>query len=398
MIQASVVQASYLPGEILGLTLRFDSATTDLHSISNISVDLHRLDRERNQLVFGFGAVPTIEVSSIVISQALPVDLRCGLYLINCAVLVFGNSPGAEQRRVAFKPTIFAVRATSEEPYSAKELVFRIDEIERLRSEYAHRVIKTELAEARASNARFRVTIFGVGCLLHTRQQLEGYSISPIGRGLSHRRMHDIVNTVLQSEGTGPIEFDLQAEAHFEKTTPTFMVSFESVDAIHKEDALDHCRLHTNHVFQILGLEHGQMPREFAALVLKYGSPEYLLSFQMPGYRGNLISDFDPVSTANKIERLLPKLKSTPFLRLLAKTFADATAETDRGFSLLRYWAVLELLAKKHVEKGQCIRHPDRKLILKANGDPETTTSTRCRVYAYILANNTFRTHGVLRR
>ena len=394
LIRASITQTSYLPGETLKLTLHFDVAEVGLDTVSNVSVDLHRIERERNQFAFGFGVAPKIKGNTLEVSQTLPADFRVGLYIVNRAALVWGNAPGAKQKQFAFDPVIFAVQTAVEKPYSLQELDVRVNEINRQRGDYVHRVMKTALAQNAVTATRFRVLIFGVGCLLHARQQLEGYSISPIGLGLSHRRMHDIVNTALQREGVGPIEFDPQAEAHFESTTPTFMVSYIAVEALNHQDALDHCRLHVNKVFQILGLERGQMPQEFAAFVLQYGSPAYLRSFQMPGYRGNLVSDFNPASTANAIERLLPKLDANPFLRLLAKTFADATAETYHGFALLRYWSVLELVADKCVATGQCIRAPDGSVILNAKANPETTDSKPGRVYSYILANGAFLTQG----
>jgi hypothetical protein len=67
-------------------------------------------------------------------------------------------------------------------------------------------------------------------------------------------------------------------------------------------------------------LDRGQMPREFACFALEYDSNARWHMYSMPAYRGNLIANFNPVSTANAVERLLPKLESDPFVRLLANT------------------------------------------------------------------------------
>ncbi len=394
LIQASINRTSFLPGATVRLTLHFDANETGLDTVSNVSIDFHRIERERNQFAFGFGVAPKNKEHTLEVSQMLPEDFPVGLYLFNRVVLIWDNALGAKQVQFAFEPVIFAVQTAVEKPFSFEELNVRVSEIDHQRGDYVNRVMKTSLALSAATANQFRVLIFGVGCLLHAHQQLEGYSISPIGIGLSHRRMHDIVNSVIHREGIGPIDFDHHAEAHFESTTPTFVVSYMAVEALDQQDALDHCRLHAKKLFLILGLERGQMPQEFAALVLQDGSTAYLRSFQMPGYRGNLVSDFNPVSTANAIEKLLPKLDGNPFLRLLAKTFADATAETYRGFALLRYWAVMEMLADKYVEPGQCIRAPDGTVILNPRANPETTDSKHGKVYACILANGAFLTHG----
>ena len=207
--------------------------------------------------------------------------------------------------------------------------------------------------------------------------------------------MHEIVNTVLEREGTEVLKFSKETERQLESSTPTFLVSYTRVEAVDHNDALDHCRSHANLLFQILGLDRGQMPREFACLAFEYGTNHRWHLYQMPGYRGNLISDFNPVSTANRIEQLLPKLQADPFARLLTKTYADATAEEEYGFALLRYWSVMELLADKHIAKdGSPLTHPNGSQILNAKGKPETTNSKHGRVYAYILANGVYKSHG----
>ena len=165
--------------------------------------------------------------------------------------------------------------------------------------------------------------------------------------------------------------------------------------AVDHKDALDHCRYHSTLLCELLGLDRGQKPREFACVAYEYGGPHYWRIFQQPWYRGNLAADFNPVSTANMIERVVPKLQATPFLRFLLKTYADATAEEDPDFALLRFWSVLELLADKYVLPGACIRNPDGSLILNAKGNPETTDPKHCRVYQYVLSAGSYAQSGI---
>ena len=159
-------------------------------------------------------------------------------------------------------------------------------------------------------------------------------------------------------------------------------MSYTTVVAVDHMDALDHCRSHANLLFQILGVDRGQMPREFARVAFEHGSNQGWHSFETPWYRGNHISGFNPSSTANQIQRLLPKLQSDPFARLLISTYADATAETEYGFSLLRCCSVMELIADKSIANdGTPLAHPDGAPILNARGNPETTGSKHGRVY-----------------
>ena len=66
VIRVSVSQTSFEPGAVLKLTLCFDATHLALDTVSNVSVDLHRIARERNQLAFGFGVVPTINAKTLV--------------------------------------------------------------------------------------------------------------------------------------------------------------------------------------------------------------------------------------------------------------------------------------------------------------------------------------------
>jgi len=396
-VTASINKPSFVPGETIRLTLRFETTVEDLETVSNISVNFYRVDVQRNQFSLGFGSAPTLEGNTLEVSKALPTNFRYGLYIIQHVTLCRGDEPEeSEQEAIAFDPVFFAVRTAVELPLSSQEVFGLSNEMGRRRTAYMRQPIKTTKAEENTLSVKqFRVMIFGVGCLLHATQQLEGYSITPLGTGLSHRRMHEIVNTALEGEGTEGLLFSEETEEQFERSTPVFRILYTTVEAIDHNDAIDHCRAHANLLFQILGLDRGQMPREFACVASEYESNRRWHLYQMPGYRGNLLSDFNPVSTANRIEQTLPKLQADSFARLLLKTYADATAELDYGFSLLRYWSVLELVADKSIAKDRTpLAHPDGAPILNRKGKPETTNSKHGRVYAHILANDAFKSHG----
>jgi hypothetical protein len=183
-------------------------------------------------------------------------------------------------------------------------------------------------------------------------------------------------------------------EQAFAASTPVFAVAYNTVVATGAEAAPEYCRGHAERVFSILGIDRGQKPRAFAYVATQYDTPQWWHRLDFPGYRGNLLSDFNPVKTANEIERLLPRLEANPFFRLIVSTYSDATAEQDYGFALLRFWSVLELVADRKIAPGRAVLHPDGTAILNAKGNPETTNSKHGRVYAYILANGAFEESG----
>ena len=358
---------------------------------------MFRVETERNQLAFGFGVAPIRRDGALEIEQRLPASLQRGLHLWSSAILLSGDVDAEpEQERIMFDPIFFVIRTAIEAPLSREALTSLVREAERRRANYQTRQMTTAGASSNQNESRrFRVLVFGVGCLLHARQQLDGYCLIPLAKGLSHRRLHELVSAVIERGGLGGLDFNEDTEIQFEKSTPTFLVSYEAVEAIDYNDALDHCRSYANLIFRILGLDRGQMPREFACMAIDSASNQRWHMFQMPGYRGNLVSDFNPASTANRIEQLLPKLQADPFAKLLVKTYADATAEEDYGFSLLRYWSVLELVADKSIARdGTPLTHPDGTSILNSKGNPETTNSKHGRVYSYLLSLGGYPEHG----
>lgn len=290
-----------------------------------------------------------------------------------------------KQQRIQFPPIFFVIQTVFDRPVSTRELAIRVAEAENERTSYVNSPTYTgAVQEKGATRKQFRVLVFGVGCLLHALQQLEGYSIAPTGQGMSHRRLHEIVNGILAKLSFPPLKFNSEFETQFEHGSPTFVITYANVIGVNETDALDTCRAHAALLFELLGLDRGQKPSEFASYALELATGNSWHLYQQPWYRGNLVSDFNPVSTANMMERYVHNLQSEPFLRLLVKTYADGTGEEDPGFALLRFWSVMELVADKYVGNNAELTHPDGSLILDKDGRPLTTKSKKGRVYRLI--------------
>ncbi|MFA5920657.1 MAG: hypothetical protein WC856_05135 [Methylococcaceae bacterium] len=382
----SISKISYLSGEEFCVKLIFDVTPVALTEEIDVWVYLQKVERGRNIFAFAFGDMFSCIGNNLEVKRKLPQEFSCGLYLINEITLRLSeNGIPTKQHRVVFDPVFFVVQTTLENPLTKPTLAHMIAKAEAERHAYINHEIQTDKSRQTGSQKkRFSVLVFGEGCLLHSHQQLEGYVIIPLGLGMSHRRMHEIVNSTLLDLNLEPLRFDLEMEKRFESDTPAFLVLYQAVVAVNNNDAMDYCRSHAALVFELISLDRGQKPHEFACLVFDLDSTQRWLKYQQPSYKGYLNPDFDPVSTANLIERHVPKLQTNPFLQLLIKTYADATAEDNLGFALLRFWSVMELLADKYVPKGIELKNPDGSQIVNAKGKPEKTDSKHGRVYYYI--------------
>lgn len=378
---AKLSKISYIPGDDFTLSLRFESQE-GLNGLSNLSINLFRAEQSRNQFEFGFGTRPRIDENTLIVTQKLPSTLRPGIYTINGATLF--QEDLQQQQPITFEPIIFAIQSLLEVPLTQEALSKRVTDLSQERQRYAQREIVTTIAVGSSSRYAYRVLIFGVGCLLHVQQQLEGFVITPLQGGFSSARMQEIVGNTLEQTGLLSLNYDSEVESQFQRATPTFLIDYWRVLGISHEDALNHCRRHADLMFDLLGLDRGQKPREFYCLAIDQVTGESRHLYSLPWYRGNLISDFNPVSTANMIETVTPRLEADPFLRLLVRSYAEATREDDPGIAFLRSWTVLELLADRAITKGQPIKYSNGSPILNQKGNPKDTNGKEARVYELI--------------
>ncbi|WP_322015220.1 hypothetical protein [Paraburkholderia sp. J12] len=389
-LRAETNQSSYFPGDEFAFRILFDLPHVELAQLSNVTVNLNRVDVARNQFALSFGATPHVQGNIASIIQNLPQDLRPGIYVIDAVNLRWDSACEIIQpQSVAIGPIFFAIRSLGEAAIGLDQLAESVRGLQLQRWAYTTREIHTQACVGQGTGVPYRVLVFGVGCLIHAPQQLEGFSVTPLGRGFSHARLHEIVNTTLYKLGLGGIEFKDTVEAQYERSTPTFLIEYSRVLATDHVDALNHCRQHADLIFELLGLDRGHKPCEFYSMALDQNSgQQWSNSFGSPIYRGNLLPDADPASAANLIEVATPKLERTPFLRLLLRSYAEATSEADPGIALLRSWSVLELLADREISSGNPITYPDGKLILNRKGNPKDTNAKEARVYQLIMNSN----------
>lgn len=378
---AQLAETALVPGAQFTLKVHFAAPYPELATLEGAGADLFRIEKARNQFAFGFGANAEVVDNTLTISQKLPEDLPVGLYVVGAVKL---NLPKFNHQAVPFPRIFFQVHGHQEQALSSKALAAKIQQLSAEREAHAHKQIQTPKVEAGQQGRPFRVLIFGVGCLLHAPQPLEGFVIVPLRKGFSYGNMLRIVNNGLWQLGIKQFDLDPQVEMQHEQATPTFLIEYWKVLGVDHADALDHCRRHADLMFDLLGFERGQKPREFFCMALEFEGPHRWHLFSFPGYRGNLVSDFNPVATANLIETVTPKLQSNPFLRLLVRSYAEATAEEDLGIALLRAWTVLELLADREIPEGLQITRLDGTPILRPNGKPRDTGAKEARVYEFI--------------
>lgn len=377
----------YRPGEFYCLEIRMREGhpcTSLWNRVSNLSVSFQRLNGLDNSIGFGVGKRPDVYDGILFIRGAIPPDAKYGLYYSCSANLLDENGVDGQQLNISFPAVFFTIQSVLQAPASSDQLKSIVQGALTCREQQVMAPIITDQAKlCLEGHKQFKIIIYATGCLLPTMQLSKGFHIEPLDGGLSYVQYLQVVNTHLAKQENLEIPFSGTIEHEFGVNTPCFALTYNVVDATDHDDAFAHCQNHANLVFELLGWLREQMPQTFSRIAINLNTNECFHQFLSPTYRGNLAVGWVE-SIANTFDRLIPKLQNNPFLRLVVKTYASATSEKDPGFALLRYWAVLELLADKHVAKGKPLLYPDQKPIVGAKNKRKTTDHKEGRVYEYL--------------
>lgn len=389
MIDAWIDKSSYKVGEELQIFLDFSSNKHLLHGGVNINVNISKIKRERNQLALGFGYICEGVESTITIKRKIPDSFKEGLYLVGGLRLI----PVDEQNSQPFPITpnditklFFWVYADQNQELSALELTEKINKLDAERANYNNVVITTEAAMDSTNPNLYKVLVFGVGCLIHASQNMEGYALHPIGSGFSYVHMLDAVNSYTAAKYGFRLDGVESIQTSFSSSTPLFVVDFANVNAINQTDAGNHCSRESENIFTILAYDRGQRPNSFATVIIDSKTGESWQGFHFPGYRGNLVSDFNPTSTAETLDRLLPKLGTSPWLDLIMRIYADAESEANPNYAYLKFWSILEMISRREVSDNNIeLTYPNGDKILDYGGTVVRTNSALGRAYKYVV-------------
>jgi hypothetical protein len=78
-------------------------------------------------------------------------------------------------------------------------------------------------------------------------------------------------------------------------------------------------------------------------------------------------------------------MTNSPFSKLLLELYVQAISEEDPNFMFFRFWAILELLAKRAIpEPGHHIFDAHGERIRSSNGQLITTSKAEAKVYKYL--------------
>lgn len=395
LIKQVLNKVSYYNNENLDIDFDFSNYPLDINNLTNININIYSLGRKRNDFVLGFGSIPKINHNIFSISQKLSNSMEAGIYLIRQIKMIYGTPEDKDYKELSLLPKdhfelkFFYVSDKKDDIKSSDEIKKLIGNISLERNKYRNKIHKTQGTLALGKPNYFNVHIFALGCLIHGVQELEGITIYPISSKLSYEKMNRIVNEHLNKRTNCSLPFKEEIERDYGKSSPMFVIEFQKVNALDYNSVLQYCRGKSESIFSILAYDKGQKPNLFSYVIINEESGECSYGFNFPGYKGNLISDFSPTSTANQIDKIEPLLENDHWFKFLFESYTNAINEENSDIKYFRLWAILELIAKKEVIDNDIeLKDAENNVIKYQNGDTAKTNNKFGKVYYLIYKCN----------
>ena len=150
MINARLNKASYTIGDTIRILLDFSSNDQLLQDVANINIDIFRVERNRNNFVFGFGHSPETSGGTITISKKLPETFTEGLYLVSGIRLIQGETQDGTATPAPINDItrlFFWFSKDNKYEFSESELTDKINKLDFERGEYNNAPTITDTAK-----------------------------------------------------------------------------------------------------------------------------------------------------------------------------------------------------------------------------------------------------------
>ncbi len=395
LIKQVLHKTTYHNLENLDIDFDFSNYPLDIKNIKNININIYSLGTKRNDFVFGFGIKPIIDNNILTISQKMSASMKPGIYFIRHIKVMYGIIDSKDYKEISLLPKdnfelkFFYISDKKDDIKSSTEIKRIIENISLNRHKYRDKIHQTHGSLALDKPNYLNVHIFALGCLVHSVQELEGITIYPISSKLSYENMNSIVNEHLDKKTKCSLPFREEIERDYGRSSPMFVIEFQKVNALDYNNALQYCRAKSESIFSILAYDKGQKPSLFSYVIINEESGECNYGFNFPGYKGNLVSDFSPTGTANRIDKIEPLLENDHWFKFLFKSYTNAINEENSDIKYFRLWAILELIANKEVIDNDIeLKDAEKNVIKYQNGDTAKTNTKFGKVYYLIYKCN----------
>lgn len=235
------------------------------------------------------------------------------------------------------------------------------------------------------NKSSFGLIFFCTGGLIHQKQSVDGITICPIESKLDYKDLNDSINGFLSENLETELPYNDRYASEYRAANPLFAIIFHAVTAIDKDDAYYFCYEKTMNIFSIIGFKNEFRPSIVALFHIEEGATKYAYHFQISGYKGNLVQDFNPNKLADAISKYLPVIENKPLSKMLLEDYSFSMNESNLDFRYFRLWAILEFIAKRIIHDNNITLLDANKNVCKYNdGNIAKTKGALGKVYQMI--------------
>jgi hypothetical protein len=300
-------------------------------------------------------------------------DQPPGLYWLAALDVISG--PQTESVRVLVKPPLlFEVHPGSEPPRSLDQLEAAYTEVVRTRQE--QREVGTGSGPVTTT-----VLVFVKDLLTTTRLNLVTCDVVPLDP-VGWTAELEAVDRFLAARGTPRLRpWSAQALDRVGRAEPATLIQFPVV----RGNTLDECAAaavrEASLLVTLLAAHRGSLGDVFCTIALDQQSSQMVSALHIPLYRGNLIGGFVSGEDAEHLRRDLHAIRADETLQLFALLLGEAIRERRPEFQYVRFWSLLETVAKARGCEGRPKRDWNGQVQLTKKGQQHRVQDAAEQVY-----------------
>ena len=299
-------------------------------------------------------------------------DQPPGLYWLTALDVISG--PQANPTRVLLKPPLlFEVRPGSKPSRSLDQLEAAYRDVVRVRHEQREAGIGTGPAAA-------TVLVFVKDLLTTTRLNLLTCDVVPIDP-VSWTAELRSVDQYLEARGAPPIQWTAQVLETVRRAEPATLIQFPVVRGNTRDECAAAAVREASLLVTLFAAHRGSFGDVFCTIIQDHQTGQLLSALHIPPYRGNLIGGFTSGEDPEGLRRDLHAIRADETLQLFVLLLGEAIRERRPDFQYVRFWSLLETVAKARGCAGRPKRDWDGLVQLTKKGQPHFVQDGADQVY-----------------
>lgn len=301
----------------------------------------------------------TKENDRIRISIELNYDLEIGLYII-AHLRFYSSNENIEDIHLTkedYGIFPFEVIKLTDETLSKDDLIKKYQKIHKDRD----RKFFGGFGYLSENMNDYTVLAFVKDCLIGSHMRLGFFEIIPF-EGLEFNDEIYLINDFLNLHSSFNLNNSDDILKKAKQGQPTIVLHFPRLRVPNAEVAKKIAEKETELLLNVLSIRRGSSGALFGTLVVNLATGEKSFEPVIPFYRGNIFTGFIAKEYPPGILEELNKVRNDPLMNYYLNLYKEALKENTYEFSSIRFWNILETIARGTVNEGDYLFDMNRNI------------------------------------